>query len=322
LLEGTAQDPKVRTAVASGIVVEKRRQSSDERYRFEAGEAPGDGLGRIARGQLDLTISLLEGPPREDDSGAAVHDARKALKRLRALLRVSREVIDDRRYHRENVTLRDAGRALSGKRDAQVLLDTLDALAARYAEGLRERTWSRLRESLEAAVEQSMTVDSQETISLVGVLSEARDRTEAWPATTSGGTKSLAGGFARVYRRGRRALASAKSDPGTETLHELRKRAKDLWHAAQLLEPLSDYQMREFKRGAHRLSDLLGEDHDLTILREHAERSPELLTAVERELLMALTSVRQKTLRREALACAAELYRRKPKRVLGHLALA
>jgi hypothetical protein len=37
---------------------------------------------------------------------------------------------------------------------------------------------------------------------------------------------------------------------------------------------------------------------------------------------MALTSVRQKTLRREALACAAELYRRKPKRVLGHLALA
>jgi CHAD domain-containing protein len=336
LLDRTAQDPRIRAAAASTIVagsalaaakvardrVEKRRQGNPDAYRFEAGETAGAAIGRIARGQLQLTLGLLGDAHREDDGGKAVHDARKALKRLRALLRVSRPLLDDQLYHRENVTLRDAGRALSGTRDAQVLLDALGGLTARYAEGLHEGIWSRLRTSLQAAVEQSRTVDLEEATSLVDVLSDVRDRTETWPLSGDGGPELLAGGFARVYRRGRRALSAARSDPGAETLHELRKRAKDLWHAAELLDRISAKQMRELRRGAHHVSDLLGEDHDLTILREHAQHHAELVTTVELELLLALIGCRQEALRREALAYARELYRPKPKQLLRGLALA
>ena len=173
-------------------------------------------------------------------------------------------------YREENRTLRDAGRALSGTRDAQVLLDTLDALAARYQEALQAETWSGLRASLADAARQSGDVDAEQAASLVEVLSEARARVGDWRLASNGGPESLAKGFARMYRRGRRAYHRASKDPNPESLHELRKRAKDLWHGAQLLRPVAPDQMKQLKRSAHRLSDLLGEDHDFAILREHA----------------------------------------------------
>ena len=334
LLEKSAQDPRIRTAAASALVAggalaakvvrehaEERRREKLDSYRFDAGETPYDGVARVARGQLDLTIERLNEKPAEDDGGEAVHEARKSLKRLRALLRLSRGAIDDQRYRRENVVFRDVGRALSGTRDARVMLDTLDSLTERYKQSLQEGVWARLRESLAEAAQHSSTTDTDQTGNLTEVLSDARTRVGSWPLPHDGGPESFASGFAQVYRRGRRAHKKASSQLDSSTLHELRKRAKDLWHAAQLLEPVCPSQMKELKRGAHRLSDLLGEDHDLAVLREHVAGTPELLTGVELELLTALIRLRQEALRDQALACADELYGQKPKRLLQEVAL-
>ena len=290
-------------------------------YRFDTGETARDGVLRIARGQLELTIDLLRDERDPDGRGEAVHEARKALKRLRALLRLSNGTVADRRFRRENVVLRDAGRALSGTRDAQVLLDTLDELSARYAEGLQIGTWSRLRESLAATAAQSPASTVNGGSPLLDVLSNVRERVVTWPLPQDEGPALLASGFADVYRRGRRAFRAARSQPAPETLHELRKRAKDLWYAAQLLKPVSAKEMSMLGRDAHRLSELLGEDHDLTILQEHASRDQRPMTAVELELLVALTGHRQRALRTEAMQCASRLYREKPKSLLPRLAL-
>lgn len=336
MLERGTQDPRVRTAAASALVAGgalaaakvvrdhtgERRRPKPEAYRFGADETPAEGIGRIASGQLDLTIRLLEEAPGEDDGGKAVHEARKALKRTRALLRLSRGTIDQERYRQENVVLRDVGRTLSQTRDAQVLLDTLDGLTARYGERLRADTWSRLRQSLAQDAEQSGTVGSRRAEELLGTLSDARARVESWQLPQDSGPGSLAGGFARVYRRGRRAYAAASSHPDTETLHELRKRAKDLWHSGQLLKPVGPNRMKQLRRSAHRISDLLGDDHDLTILREHAARQTMLLSEPESELLIALIDHRQRVLRDQALTLAAEVYRPKPKKLLRQLKLA
>ena len=334
VLERTTQDPKVRAAAASAIVAggaltvaKVVRDHTEDRpresgYRFDSGETPSDGISRIACTELDLTIDLLAGVS-TDETGESVHQARKALKRLRALLRVSRAAIGEHRYRDENRILRNVGRALSGTRDAQVLLDTLDALGARYDEAVRKGTWSRLRASLAAATAHSDGAgDAVEAGSLLGILSDARGRVANGRLSQVGDAVSLADGFAAVYGRGRRAYRAARSTPSTETLHELRKRAKDLWHGAQLLEPIGAPQLKELKHSGHRLSDLLGEDHDLTILREHAEAHHELVSEIELELLAALTRSRQEALRREALSCAAALYREKPKKLLRRLALA
>jgi hypothetical protein len=69
------------------------------------------------------------------------------------------------------------------------------------------------------------------------VLSELRDasaRVPDWPLEREG-FGALAPGFKRIYRRGRRAYRAARREPSTENLHELRKRTKDPWYAAQIV---------------------------------------------------------------------------------------
>ena len=68
-------------------------------------------------------------------------------------------------------------------------------------------------------------------------------------------------------------------------------------------------------RGAHRLSNLIGEDHDLAILDDYAathgngrDEDP------GREAIRALISRRRRALQRQALALAKKLYRRPPRR--------
>src|ERR1039458_5599704 len=69
VLDETADQPAVRAlmasvaaggAIAAGKVVSnrvaKRGQRKRRRYRLEPGEAPIEGVGQIARGQLDLTV--------------------------------------------------------------------------------------------------------------------------------------------------------------------------------------------------------------------------------------------------------------------------
>ena len=95
--------------------------TSERKYRLHDREAAAEGVRRVARGQLDLATEALEdGSAQNRDE--AVHEARKALKRLRALVRVARDELGDDVYRRENVAFRDAGRKLAGSRDAAVVI--------------------------------------------------------------------------------------------------------------------------------------------------------------------------------------------------------
>jgi CHAD domain-containing protein len=294
---------------------------SKPRYRLEPGESPKQGVSRVAQGEIDLTIGLLQAAPNGDGGAEAVHEARKALKRLRALVRVTRPSFDERRYRRENVTFRDAGRELSDARDAQVLLDTLEELRERFADELAPKTWARLRKELTAGAKRARASGPRGFEGVVEKLSDARGRVPGWPLPSQNGRASLAEGYERVYRRGRRALRRARKEPTPESLHALRKRAKDLWHASQLLEPACPAKMQRVAKNAHRVSDLLGDDHDLSVLLEYADRHPKLLDKAERRALNQVVERRRKALRRKALIRARRMYRRKPKRMLRRLAL-
>ena len=96
--------------------------------------------------------------------------------------------------------------------------------------------------------------------------------------------------------------------------------AKDLWHAAQLLRESRPKRAKKLARRAHALSDLLGEDHDLAVLRERMDSQPELLQPAERQLLHELVDQRRERLRGQALSCATRLYRRKPGKLRRRLA--
>jgi CHAD domain-containing protein len=286
-------------------------------YRLRKNEDAADGVRRIARAQLDLAGESLEaGTAPGGDLDAAVHDARKALKRLRALVRLSRDALGDEAYRRENAIFRDAGRRLSDTRDAAVLVQTLDDLTERYRDEVPSGAFAGLRDALatEAAAASAQLADDSEAVEKVhGALDAARRRVAAWPLEENGDLELLEPGFERIYRRGRRALKAARRDPGTEELHELRKRAKDLWHAAQILRPAAPKAMKKVARRAHAVSDLAGDDHDLAVLRAAARERHATLAAGELALLEGLVARRRRRLQRRALARGRRLYARRPR---------
>src|SRR5438105_13788783 len=134
VLDDAVHDPAVRAvaasaavaaggALAAGRIVRDRALERAElrnlrSYRVLPGERMADGVRRIARGQLDLAMELLE-QSGTGDLSESIHAARTALRRLRALVRVARDALGEQTYRRENEIFRDAGRALSTVRDAQ-----------------------------------------------------------------------------------------------------------------------------------------------------------------------------------------------------------
>ena len=115
------------------------RRLHDRRFALLGGERLGGGLRRMALGQLDVAIELLEGRGGPTSPERAVHDTRKALKRLRALVRLLEDELGEQAFKRENALLRDAGVRLRQARDAEVMLSTLDGLLKRHPKKLGSR---------------------------------------------------------------------------------------------------------------------------------------------------------------------------------------
>ena len=92
-------------------------------FRFDIQEPFLNAIPRIARERIGSVIESLGEKPQP--GAEAIHDARKNLKSLRALLRLARGAINDSTRLSENARFRDAGRALSAVRDPQALLEAL-----------------------------------------------------------------------------------------------------------------------------------------------------------------------------------------------------
>jgi CHAD domain-containing protein len=284
--------------------------SASRAYRLKSRESLPEGLARVARGRIDHAIDELRGKT-DSTSEEAVHEARKDLKKLRALLRQARGELGESVFARENTCFRDAGRELAAARDSDVMLDTLKALD--IPDGLG---WD-LRKAIQA--HRARNGDGGRHAAAAGVvamLREARGRVDNWPLEHDS-FGALHDGLKRTYRRGRRDFKAAEANPSVEALHEWRKRVKDLWYHHTLLRPLWPPVMEAVGDQAHELADRLGDDHDLAMLadwiRDHTEAAPEFFDAVDR---------RRAELQADAMALGARLYADKPSayvRRLRHL---
>jgi CHAD domain-containing protein len=231
-----------------------------------------DSIRTTAREQLVGAAERLERP---EDPVEAVHDARKRIKKTRALLRLARPGLKPKAYRRRNRALRDTGRGLSGARDADVLAETVDALAKRFVGRLPERFFAAARAPLAARAEaEREATDPREHAAALHSLAQAE-----WPLRELSGD-ALAESLKRTYARGRDAFALADRKPTATNLHEWRKRVKDLWYQERLLQDSWPSVMKAQAEEAKKLSKLLGEDHDLAVLAEHV-KDPELLELIE-----------------------------------------
>ena len=107
------------------------------------------GIRRIARREME-EIRAHVTKPANGSRDAAVHEARKCCKKLRALLRLVRPAISARTYRGENTAFRDAARPLTAVRDAKVLIETLDKLGQHFAKRVRGQPFAPIRKELMA----------------------------------------------------------------------------------------------------------------------------------------------------------------------------
>jgi CHAD domain-containing protein len=273
-------------------------------FKLREGEPVPRGIARIARGRIDHAIDELEG--RTDSSPEeAVHEARKDMKKLRAVVRLVRGEIGDHVFRRENACFRDAGQELSGVRDADVMLATL----ARLEYDIPADAASDLRRALEA--HKAGAADGarqQASAQVVQVLATARRRVGRWPLDEDG-FEAVARGLERIYRQGRRDFRAARTEPTTENLHEWRKRVKDLWYHLTILRAAWPPVMDALADEAHRLSEHIGDDHDLSVLLAWAEEH----APVSGTAIAGPAGQRRAELQADAFEIGARLYAGKPR---------
>jgi CHAD domain-containing protein len=301
------------------------------RFARLPGEPLPEALRRMALGQLDLAIELLggesggergDGRPLDKE---AIHDARKALKRLRALVRLLRTELGERQYRREHTILREAARRLAGARDAEVMVGTLDALLERHPRELgRRRPLLELRKLLvaeRAAAERATLGDRATRGEVLRELSGLRERARQWDLPERPGIALVERDLRRIYRDGRerkRRVARGKGGGDAHAAHAWRKRIKDLRYAAEILGE------RPLARRADRLAELLGEEHDLVVLAgllPPPGRAP--LQGKRgrraRKALLARIARRRRSLRKRALREGERLYERRPKKFVRRI---
>ncbi|MEO1064502.1 MAG: CHAD domain-containing protein [Actinomycetota bacterium] len=276
------------------------------------------GVRRIGHEQLDRAIGDLAEPERLG-LAASVHDARKACKELRGLLRLVRPGLGRDRFREANDTVRDAARELSPLRDAQALVVTFDALVAADGGALGRSVLAtrRMLTDRAGAADRAVSPDHPRLARALELLATASAAVESWDAAEA----DVAPGIAKTYGRARRAMRAAEAAPTDDALHEWRKRAKYCWYHARLLEPSAPSILAPLAQGWHDLSDALGDDHDLAVLHDQLVASPdEFGGAEEVAAVCGVLAARRADLQRRALGLGARLLAEEPAAYSGRLA--
>lgn len=277
------------------------------------------GTQRILRSQIDKALEALADKT-QSLSDKAIHSARKELKKARASLRLLREQLGSRLYRHENFSLRDAARPLTEVRDARVLVETIDALAEHFAGEVSRDDVAEIRRTLKDrmhALRQEVLHKGQ-LDAVKEQLKAARKRAKSWPVRRRGWS-ILGAGLKRVYRQGRLAFQAAGDDATVEHLHEWRKQAKYLWHQLQLLQPLWPAVLEELAEQVHRLTQHLGDDHDLAILAQKLQDPEGFPNREAVEQLAGLIERRRAELQEQAWRLGRRIYAEKPRQLVGRL---
>jgi len=280
-------------------------------YRLLDGESVSDGVRRIAAGRAEKAVERLRAiGSGEAAADEAIHGARKDLKKLRTLLRLLRGELPKKVYAAETARYREAGRLLSPLRDAGVKLETLEALAGGEPELPAEpaEAW-RLILARDREAAGDTAPDRAAEAEAIALVESGRDNIEDWGVRDS--WKAISPGLERAYRCGRERMRAAREErDDDEAWHEWRKRVKDLWYAQLLLAGAWPQVIEPAAEEAHRLSEALGDHHDLAVLR--ADLHQRRLGEEETRALEAAIERRQGELAALALDRGARLYAERP----------
>jgi hypothetical protein len=275
-------------------------------YRLDPGLPMSEALRRVALGEIEIAQGALASPP---DRHSGVHNARKCLKRLRSLLLLARPGMPGPVFLDLTERIAAIARGLAPARDAHALIAAVSKLERETAAGPglgpihSMRAWlEKRRHAAEQNLERSAAAEA-----LRGLL-DIRGAF-AGLAVYPDNFRSLAKGLRRGYRATRTAFQHAFATEHDDDLHDWRKGVQHHWRQMQLLAPCWPSELNTRVDAARSLSQLLGDDHDISLLC-HLVSTPTMTFGGPEETAAFLKRCRkrQKTLRKEAATQGARLF--------------
>ncbi len=251
-------------------------------YRLDPASAPEPEVRRTAheqllssRDQVQCALTLTTPP---DEQEEAVHQARKALKKTRALLRLVRPSLG-MEYAGLNQRLREIARALSPTRDAQVASKTLRRLAPEQVQLIDRLDAQLASASIPSDLPDRLLAAAEDVQALTIPLTHAQ----------------LGKAYRKSARRARVAAEDAFEDGqhDSEAMHTFRKRVKDLWYHSRLLEAYDPKPLKAQRARLRELGDTLGLLQDLAVLEQMLDFDPRVQPAIERERRQLMKQVRK-----------------------------
>ena len=289
-------------------------------YEFATPRRLAFEIRRVAVERLNHALEQLAEEGLRSDAALAVHTARKDLKKTRSLLRLVKDSLGQERFDAENARLRDAAHLLAEAREADAQAEALEELIDRFERSMGAETLGAARGWLAgmARGESESPAVALAAARASALIAQGRSDAQLWPLGY-GSFELIAPGLRRTYRQGKEGLAQAIEEPSDETLHEWRKRVKDMWYSLRLVGEAWEPVIRPLADEAHELSELLGNHHDLGQVRDAVESGQAGLGAGPQAELSALAQARQDECYSAAISLGRRLYSEGPRRYVEWL---
>ena len=276
-------------------------------FTLARGRPIAEQLRRIVRKELRAAHDQLSGQSPDQN---AIHEARKSVKKARAVLRLLRDALGSH-YNVERKQLRDAAHALASLREADAMVATVESLRGRY----RSVVTAEVAREICGGLQRRRRRVRAHAAPALGRARRALERTERsapkWVGRV-GQFAAMRSGTVRGYRRARDASRDLTPDADASLFHCWRKRVKDLEYHMRLLAGLHRTP-RGRARTLHQLEALLGEEHDLATLQNEILGAPDRYGGARTStLVLGAITKRQATLRKNALALGHRTFAESP----------
>lgn len=284
--------------------------------RFKLNGGLGEQAVRLLKDQVDEAGDELGDDERSLPE--RVHRARQGLKKARAMARLLRGEAKRRRLRQVQTLCRDAGRILSEVRDAQVLRQTGRDLFARYRETVPLEQLASLQATLRRLARRLIEDAAKpERLKLAGKEIHRAAEAAARLRPVSRGWEALEDGLTKTYREARQGYLLCRRQPTPEFLHDWRKQTKYVRYQVESLCESHSPKLEALAAKLHRLSDLLGELHDLDVFRAAMRRAD--VAAAEMRAVDRMVDARQRELEQSSLELGAELFGERAVEFAEHL---
>jgi CHAD domain-containing protein len=266
LLAAGATDDSPLPKLALALGSDGRRGADGASRGSPAERLVRDGLADAQRRYLRHDPAAVVGDDPED-----VHQARVGLRRLRATLRTMAPLLDADWADGLDEDARWLAHAWGDVRDADVMRDAVRTAADDFPEGEHvalEALGGRLDAARADARERLLEARREPRFeALMRRLAEAGEAPQLRPEAERAGRGDLAALARRPLTRLRKAVRRMGRTPTDADLHRVRRRARDLRYAGELLGPALGGRGARLATRAKRVQSMLGDHHDAVVLR-------------------------------------------------------